>query len=55
MGWEGAASRMIRKSEDLPEWPHNTYADRSVRCDLEDKTGESRIDLFGPGFRFSGP
>ena len=43
--WEGTVSRMIRKSEDLPEFV-SLYisADRGITCDLEDKKGTSRID-----------
>jgi len=38
-GWEGAVSRMIRKSEDLPEVVTlYTFADRGID-DLEDKKG----------------
>jgi hypothetical protein len=43
--WEGAASRMIRKSENLPESVElYASADRGVAYDLEDKKGHPRID-----------
>jgi len=43
--WEGAVSRMIRKSENLPEIEVlYASADRGIACDLEDKKGHPRID-----------
>ena len=52
-GWEDAASRIIRKSEDLPEVVSQyTSADRGGTCDLEDKKGTSRVDENRSGIFF---
>ena len=48
-GWEGAVSRVIRESEDLPGRKGTTLADGVWPGDLEDKKGNPRIDSFGPG------
>ena len=55
-GWEGAVSRMIRKSENLPEVVSlYTSADRGGTCDLEDKKGHPGSMKIGPGFFLPGP
>jgi hypothetical protein len=55
-GWEGAVSRMIRKSENLPEVVSlSTSADRGNTCDLEDKKGNPGSMEIGPGFFLPGP
>ena len=52
--WEGTVSRMIRKSEDLPEVV-SLYisADRGITCDLEDIKGHPGSMKIGPGFFFA--
>jgi hypothetical protein len=53
-GWEGAVSRMIRKSENLPEVVSlYTSADRGITYDLEDKKGTSRVDENRSGIFFA--
>jgi hypothetical protein len=55
-GWEGAVSRMIRKSENLPEVVSlYTSADRGITYDLEDKKGHPGSMKIGPGFFLPGP
>ena len=54
-GWEGAVSRIIRKSEDLPEVAAcYTSADRGI-YDLEDRKGHPGSMKIGPGFFLPGP
>ena len=52
-GWEDAVSRIIRKSEDLPE-SCTFYAsvDRGI-YDLEDRKGHPGSIKIGPGFFFT--
>ena len=52
-GWEGAVSRKIRKSEDLPEsCTFYASADRGI-YDLEDRKGHPGSMKIGPGFFFT--